>query len=133
MHKPPMADPPPEGSRARELWLNHAAGYVLFRDVRDYARDKIPPELTELEKAIAYKAIDDAVYGVMMHLDGVPERLENDDYCFDIKSYLTLAKRENGELVEVEREDFFEGFCMGYFYWLDGDFGEHPITSNGEK
>lgn len=40
-----LLDPPPE-PRARELWLQHAAGLIVFEDVRRYAIDQIDPALT---------------------------------------------------------------------------------------
>ena len=30
---------PPNETRARELWLQHAAGFILFQDMRKYACD----------------------------------------------------------------------------------------------
>jgi hypothetical protein len=36
---------PPKGERARELWLQHAAGFVVFQDCRAYAIERIDPKL----------------------------------------------------------------------------------------
>ncbi len=41
----------------RELWLQNVAGYIIFKDVREYAIEKIPLE------------IDDAIYGMMMMME----------------------------------------------------------------
>ena len=37
-----LIDPPTE-SRARELWLQHAAGFIVFEDARRYAMERIDP------------------------------------------------------------------------------------------
>ena len=37
-----LVDPPTE-PRARELWLQHAAGFIIFEDVRRYAMERIDP------------------------------------------------------------------------------------------
>ena len=115
---------PPEGERAKDLWLNHAIGYTLIRDVRDYARERTDPKLSTEAKAAADKAIDDALYGLMMVLDGVPEPFKNGRYFVALESEIVLYDGES----EAIRTDFFEGFCMGYHGWVEGDFGEDPIT-----
>ena len=122
MDKPPLADPP-ETRRGRELWLNHAIGYLLVRDVRDYALDQLDPELSEAERHAALKGIDDAVYGLMMVLDGVPQPFKNSRHKVALEAQ--LVHYQDGEV--VERTGDFEGFCMGYHGWVEGDFGTDPI------
>ena len=39
-----LADPPSE-PRALELWLQHAAGFIVWEDVRKYAREQVNPVL----------------------------------------------------------------------------------------
>ncbi|MCA9040426.1 MAG: hypothetical protein KDA65_08775 [Planctomycetaceae bacterium] len=51
---------PPEEPRSRELWLQHAAGFILFEDIRQSAMDEIDPHISEEAKQAAQKAIDDA-------------------------------------------------------------------------
>ena len=43
---------PPSDSRQRELWLQHAIGFVLFQDVRNYALQQVDPLLNENEPRI---------------------------------------------------------------------------------
>jgi hypothetical protein len=128
MKKATLANPPNDPRRA-DLWLNHAIGYALVRDIRDYAKEKIDPNLSSDAKAAANKAIDDALYGVMMVLDGVPERFQNDRFSVAIESQMVLY---DGEQVAI-RTDSFEGFCMGYHGWLEGDFGADPIVESGQQ
>ncbi len=37
---------PPADPRARTLWLQHGAGFIVFEDVRRYAMERIDPTLT---------------------------------------------------------------------------------------
>ena len=57
--------------RRRELWLPHAAGWILFEDVRGYALGKLNEGLSERERTIARSAIDDATCGLMMVIHDV--------------------------------------------------------------
>ncbi len=118
-----LADPPIDV----RLWLNHAVGYLIIRNVRDYARSRINKDLSDSTRAIAEKSIDDAVYGVMMMLDGIPTPLQNDRYRVELKNRLSLSDISNGGETEIFSDDFFEGFCMGYHGWIEGDYGADPI------
>jgi hypothetical protein len=42
-----LADPPTD-ERGRALWLEHAAGFILFEDVRRYAMEKLDASLSPL-------------------------------------------------------------------------------------
>jgi len=66
--------PPPTEPRRRELWLQQAAGFILFEDARSYVRDRIEPGLDGPARQAAERAIDDAFYGLMMIVDGVTGR-----------------------------------------------------------
>ena len=132
MEKPSLTDPPPPG-RDRHLWLNHAAGYLLMRDIRDYATSSIDSSLSAAEEAAARKAIDDTMYGLMMLLDGVPEPFRNKDLELSFEPRFVLRSvGEDAPLETLDRKDF-EGFCMGFWYWQDGDFGEYPVTTDRPK
>jgi hypothetical protein len=45
----------PNDPRQRELWLQHAVGFILFQDVREYALQQLEPSLTDDSKAAATK------------------------------------------------------------------------------
>jgi hypothetical protein len=66
-----MLGPVPSDERERELWLQHAMGFILFEDVRGYAISKIDSNLDAPARAAAIRAVNDAVYGLMMVFDGV--------------------------------------------------------------
>lgn len=122
-----LAAVPPEG-RARELWLQHAAGFILFQDVRDYARaemrDGLPPEAREA----ALKAIDDALYGLMMVADGVSGSLrgERGAVRLALSARLMGPDGENLQSLDLAEGD---GMCMGFHGWREGDFGRDPVVS----
>lgn len=70
--------PAPESEDDRTRWLEHTAGFILFEDVRGYARARIDPAVTPEVRAEIEKGIDDAVYGLMMIMDGVTGILSNE-------------------------------------------------------
>ena len=124
--------PPPASNRARELWLQHAVGFIVFEDIRRYALDKIDPHAPpEVHQAIQ-KGIDDAVYGLMMVIDGVTGALSNDSERVELsivaRQVITDKKGVSAVINELDlaRGD---GMCMGYHGWLNGDFGTDPVAT----
>jgi hypothetical protein len=120
-----LAEPPPPGPD-RRLWLEHAAGKILFEDVRGYALDRLDGDLSQRERAIAETAISDATYGLMMVIQGVTGALRNDQRVVEMGFVVRLR---DGDRVEDEL-DLFEGdgVCMGYHGWIEGDFGADPVV-----
>jgi hypothetical protein len=122
---------PPSEARARELWLQHAAGFILFEDVRRYAMEKIDPALSDEVRAAVRKGIDDAVYGLMMVIDGVSGGISNGNHEVSIDFVVRLAKgtdsTDDGSLPEVDLRRG-DGMCIGYHGWLEGDFGAHAVA-----
>lgn len=125
-----LIDPPAE-PRARELWLQHAAGFIIFEDVRRYAMERIDPALRGETRAAVEKAINDAVGGLMQVIDGVTGGLSNESYVVYVDFIVRLAARgkseKDGVLSEVDLRNG-DGMCMGYHGWLEGDFGKHPVA-----
>jgi len=127
---------PPSTQRRRELWLQHAAGFVLFRDVRGYAVDQIDPDLSAESRAAALKAIDDALYGLMMVIDGVTGGLQNQELAINLKVAVHLRRLAPAEFTDpVAEVDLSkgDGMCMGYHGWLEGDFGKDPVVVSGAQ
>lgn len=117
---------PPSGERELELWIQHAAGLILFEDVRNYAIEQIDDGLSSDARAAALKAIDDALYGVMMVIDGVSGALENDTQRVSLGVTVQLTDLDTDEtLTEVNLADG-DGMCMGFHGWKEGDFGKNP-------
>jgi hypothetical protein len=125
-----LIDPPTE-PRARELWLQHAAGLIFFEDVRRYAMERIDPALTGEVRAAVQKGIDDALYGLMMVIDGVSGGVSNANHSVFIDFIVRLTARGDSEnrcvLSEVDLRHG-DGMCMGFHGWLEGDFGKNPVA-----
>lgn len=124
---------PPSDSRQRELWLQHAIGFILFQDVRDYALQQIDASLKDDEKPAAIKAINDAVYGLMMVLDGVTGSLSNESRRVNLRVLAELVDVETDEVVESLDLMDGDGMCMGYHGWIENDFGDAPPFTPEQK
>lgn len=120
---------PPTAPRDLELWLQHAAGFILLRDVRGYAMNRLDPSLDAVALAIARKAIDETLYGLMMVLDGVAGGLSNATHTVSLQTFVHLCERVPNGRKEVAKLDLFDGdgLCMGYHGWLRGDFGKTAV------
>jgi hypothetical protein len=125
-----LVDPPVE-PRARELWMQHAAGFIVFEDVRRYAMERIDPALTGEARTAVEKGINDAVYGLMMVIEGVTGGISNASHTVYIDFIVRLAARGHSEnrvvLSEVDLRSG-DGMCMGYHGWLESDFGIDPVA-----
>jgi hypothetical protein len=118
--------PPPSDQRKRELWIQHAAGLIIFEDVRNYAVEQLEAGLSDDARAAALKAIDDAVYGIMMIIDGVSGSLENETHRVNLSVSVQLTELDTGDAVtEINLADG-DGMCMGFHGWKEDDFGSHP-------
>jgi hypothetical protein len=126
-----LADPPTD-PRARELWLQHAAGFIIFEDVRRYARERIDQGLSAEARAAVEKGIDDAVYGLMQVIDGVTGGLSSESHNVSIEFIVRLAARDqSGNRAVLSEVDLGngDGVCMGYHGWREGDFGKSPVVA----
>lgn len=126
-----LVDPPTE-PRARELWLQHAAGFIIFEDVRRYAMERINLALPDDVRAAVQKGIDDAVYGLMMVIEGASGGLSNATQTVYIDFIARLAKRGNaGDVAVLSEIDLRQGdgMCMGFHGWLEADFGQYPVAA----
>jgi hypothetical protein len=122
----------PEDARARELWMQHGAGYILFQDMRQFAIDRIPKELDEAHRALVIKGIDDAVYGMMMILDGVTGSVWNKQQRLSVAGKIVLENRKTKQVIEELAFPDGDGMCLGYHDWMEGKFGKIPPV-NGVK
>jgi hypothetical protein len=100
------------------------------REVREYARAQIDPKLDAVARAAAEKAIDAALYGLMRVLDGVPSPLQSEHLRLELRTLVRLVNRDNDrEAVELDLSDS-DGMCMGFHYWIAGDFGARPVIGS---
>lgn len=120
---------PPADSRGRELWIQHAAGFILTEDVRRYATDRIDSSLPEDVREAVLKGIDDALYGLMQVIDGVSGVLSNSDHRVELKVVAEQNRSDENRSTayELDLRDG-DGMCTGYHGWVQGDFGEDPVA-----
>ena len=90
--------------------------------MRKYAIDHIPGNTDEKTKELIVKGIDDAVYGLMMIMDGVTGRLQNDRYAVFIERIIKLQR--DGEVIQEINTFNGDGMCMGFHGWKENDFGD---------
>lgn len=121
-----LAEPPAE-RRSLELWLQHAAGTLIFEKIRAPGlatiSESASPEVREAVKA----AVDATIYALMMQIDGVSEPLIGEEHEVQLNFGVSLWRGET----MVESLDLSEGdgMCIGYHGWLEGDFGEDPVLA----
>ena len=116
----------PKDERARELWLQHGAGFILFQDMRHYAIGQIPEDMDAAQRDLVIKGIDDAVYGMMMIFDGVTGSLGNQTQRLTIQGKVVLEDLKTGKAITELAFQDGDGMCVGCQYWRDGLFGKIP-------
>ncbi|MBS9774562.1 MAG: hypothetical protein KGV59_05330 [Tenacibaculum sp.] len=116
---------PPENKENRELWLQNVAGVLIFNNIREYAISRINKEITKEQKSEIIKGIDDAIYGLMMMMDGVTGELKNEKYSVRIEHKIILEEYEK-RILELNTLNS-DGMCMGFHAWKENDFGEFEI------
>lgn len=121
---------PPEEARLRELWLQHAAGFILMENVRQAAIDQLAPELSAEERAAAVAAVNATMYQLMSVIDGVKTGLSNSQYQVDLRMIVQLQRNDADQASVLEHLDLRDGdgMCMGIHGWLEGDYGACPIV-----
>lgn len=127
--------PPPSDPRGRELWIQHAAGFILIEDVYRAALSQLPPDLTEKERAVAEAAARKTLYCLMQVIEGVTGGLQNRSERVEVDMTVTYSKADaSGEYAPVDRLSLQEGdgVCMAVHGWLENDFGEDPVASKRE-
>ncbi|MFT6395873.1 MAG: hypothetical protein ACJAYU_000615 [Bradymonadia bacterium] len=126
---------PPEDESA-EQWLRRVAGKISFEDVAGYAKSKIGPTAPAEARALAEKAIEDALYGLMMVADGVSGALCNE--LEEVLGRLSVVHQTVDDDLdspsEFTRMDAAHGagMCIGFEGWRAEDFGAHSIVDVGE-
>ncbi|MFM9924704.1 hypothetical protein VLK31_17050 [Variovorax sp. H27-G14] len=113
--------PPPESWRTdpEGRWIDAANtfGHHLMQAARDRAFARIPASATPECRDIARQAALDAIYGVLMLLDGVAD---SDGVRYALQARVQPA--DTAETIELAPDG--DGLCMGFHGWVAGDFGE---------
>ena len=71
--------------------------------------------------------MNDAVYGLMMVLDGVSGALRDGTRTLHLETTIRLT--ENEEVIAELPISEGDGMCMGYHSWLEGDFGDTAVVT----
>lgn len=115
----------PSDPQARWVQAGNTFGRHLMAASRDYAFSRIPGSTPPEERKIAQKAALDAIYGMMMLLDGVADtkidKLHRVEYVL-LAQVLQAAHPQPVEQFELAPNG--DGLCMGYHGWVAGDFGQ---------
>lgn len=103
-------------------------GFILFRGIRRYARERVDPALRDDMRASVQKGIDGALDGLTIAIDRVTDGLSTAGYAVSIDRIARLARRgDSGNRAGLSGVDLRpgEGLCTAYGGWLESDFGEH--------
>ena len=118
---------PPDAPQARELWLQHAFGFVVAEDVRSAVLEEFRRDAHPAHEAAVERAVDATIYRFMMLFDGVTGGLRNSERRIEADLILRLRR---GDVIEDElRVADGDGLCMGVHEWFAGEFGEHPVAT----
>jgi hypothetical protein len=120
-----LAKPPAE-PRKLELWLQNAAGFLIFEKVRAAALATLEESVSAETKQAVQLAVDAAIYSLMMQIDGVSGGLGSWDLELELTFGVELT--EDGRAVASMDLREGDGMCMGFHSWLEGDFGGTPLV-----
>ena len=121
-----MADPPAD-KEALELWMQHAAGLVLFERVRAAGLATLDENASDLVKSAVELAVDATMYALMMNIDGVSGGLRGPAGELELK-YIVELKTDEATVAEVDLSDG-DGMCLGFHSWCEGNYGDDPIVN----
>jgi hypothetical protein len=117
---------PPKESRALELWMQHAAGFLLLEKVRAAGRATLDENASDAVRAAVELAVDATMYALMMQIDGVSGGLRGANHDLELKFGVVLTSNQT-TVAEVDLRNG-DGMCMGFHMWCDGDFGNIRIV-----
>jgi hypothetical protein len=101
----------------------HTFGHLLMSHARDDAIGRIPAKATKETKEIAAKAAENALYNVMMILEGVVGVPSDGKHNLEFALMLRVKDRKDKLVEEFElAPEGDEPACMGFHFWTDGDF-----------
>ena len=115
----------PSEEHARWIRAGNTFGRHLMAAARDYAFRRIAKDTPPAQRQLAEKAALDAIYGVMMLLDGVAGSPIDDQHRAQyVLSLRVLSESEDGPVEQFELAPEGDGLCMGFHGWVAGNFGK---------
>ena len=111
----------PKNKDQRWVEMANHFGRDLMAAARDHAFGQIPADASREVKAVAKKAAMDAIYGMLMLLDGVAGTgIDEENSVQYALSARVLSRCEDGrKLEEIELAPEGDGLCMGFSDWID--------------
>lgn len=112
----------PREPQARWMQAGNTFGRHLMSAARDYALARIPASASPAEHEVATKAALDAIYGMMMLLDGVAESKIDETHTIRyalVARVFASGQREAIEQFELAPEG--DGLCLGFHGWTAGE------------
>lgn len=106
----------------QQRWIDAANvfGYHLMQASLKRALERVPATASAECQDIARQAALDAIYGVLMLLDGVAD---SDEVRYTLYAEVDRVDSELPcEGIELAPDS--DGLCMGFHGWVEGDFGE---------
>ena len=103
----------------------------FFQDGREYATQNIDPDVDDATRTAIQKELDDAIYILMMVLDGVTDALANDSERIHFRVVAQHVRQgESDDDTVISEVDLAngDGMCTGYHGWIDWDFGSSPVV-----
>ncbi len=116
----------PTSPHSRWVQVGNTFGRHLMAAAKEYAFDRISESVPAADREIAQRAALDAIYGMMMLLDGVAD--SEIDAAHRVEYVLLAHVREITEsydtVEEFELAPDGDGLCIGFHGWVEGDFGK---------
>jgi len=116
----------PTEPAALDLWLQHAAGFILFEKVRAAGLATLEANAPKEIRAAVELAVDATVYALMMQIDGVSGGLRGAEAEIALTFGVDLIK-DDTVVANVDLRNG-DGMCMGFHSWVDGDFGSDAVV-----
>jgi len=111
----------PNDAHVRWIRAGHMFGKHLMHAARDYAVARIPEDAPPVERQARIAGAMDAIYGVMMLLDGVADA--DIDEAHRAEYVLTMRIiAERKPIEELELAPGGDGLCIGYHYWKNDEY-----------
>jgi hypothetical protein len=105
----------------------HTFGHLLLSHARDGAIARLPASTSNEDRALAQQSATDALYNLMMILDGVAGAKADDHHSIEFALIARVRKRDDASPVVEQFElapDGEESACMGFHLWTAGEYRE---------
>lgn len=109
-----------DDEHARWVQMGNTFGRHLVEYARDYASQGIPKDASSEATTVAQKALQDALYGVMMILDNVTANRIDDQYRVEYVLTARIMKKNTDTSETIELSPGGDGLCAGFHGWTTG-------------